>query len=154
MAPGRVIAGGSVLAKAGEVVVIERSDDHVIADVHGSTTVRVELEAGPSPDWSCKCSAAANGSFCRHCVAVALTVVPADIDPDSLRGSNDEWNDEGDLSDGDDRRRGSGERTAGLRAAIDSFSIEALRDIVAEQARRDPRLKQRLLAESADIDEH
>ena len=55
------------------------SDRQTEVTVMGTVPYLVRLWAeGPYPRWSCTCPAAEDGSFCKHCVAVALT-----LDPDS-----------------------------------------------------------------------
>ena len=39
--------------------------------------VELWIEEG-EPRWSCTCPAAEDGSFCKHCVAAALTVDPGE----------------------------------------------------------------------------
>ncbi|HEY2998913.1 MAG TPA: SWIM zinc finger family protein, partial [Acidimicrobiales bacterium] len=46
----------------------------VRAAVRGSVPYEVELWVDDAaPAWSCTCPAAEDGSFCKHCVAVALS---------------------------------------------------------------------------------
>lgn len=53
------------------------SDRQTEATVVGTVPYVVRLwSEGPHPRWSCTCPAADDGSFCKHCVAVALTLDP------------------------------------------------------------------------------
>lgn len=53
------------------------SDQRTKSTVIGIVPYLIRLWAeGPHPRWSCTCPAAQDGSFCKHCVAVALTLDP------------------------------------------------------------------------------
>jgi len=69
---------GRKYATTGVVTIDAASEHRVEARVRGSELYRVSLAArsagGGARQWSCNCMAAADGSFCKHCVAVALVV--------------------------------------------------------------------------------
>ena len=107
------------------------------ARVRGTMPYTVKLWAdGGKPGWSCTCPAAEDGSFCKHCVAVALT-----LDPDASRSA-----------------------TVSLVPAVESspsprpdhelpdfvgqLAKARLVEIVLQQAMSDWRLRERLLAEA------
>jgi len=109
---------------AGGVVTIDVASEHrAEARVRGSELYRVSLvsgsEAGGARRWSCNCMAAADGSFCKHCVAVALFV--------------------------NDDERVRGEDTA-VESFLASRSHQQLVTIIDEAAALDDRLRQRLEA--------
>ncbi|WP_428122656.1 SWIM zinc finger family protein [Candidatus Poriferisodalis sp.] len=50
--------------------------------VRGTVPYIVELWTdNGEPRWSCTCPAAKDGSFCKHCVATALTLLPRSSEP-------------------------------------------------------------------------
>ncbi|WP_419921390.1 SWIM zinc finger family protein [Candidatus Poriferisodalis sp.] len=65
---------------------VER-DGRVRAMVRGTVPYIVELWAdGDRPRWSCTCPAAEVGSFCKHCMATALALLPRRDEPDVRPG--------------------------------------------------------------------
>ena len=70
-----VFARGAAYRLEGRVEEVDRGEGRVTAVVRGSLPYDVELRVeGGRPWWSCSCPAAEDGSFCKHCVAVALTL--------------------------------------------------------------------------------
>ena len=58
-------------------------DGRIRALVRGTVPYIVELwDDGDSPRWSCTCPVAEDGSFCKHCVATALALLPRSGEPD------------------------------------------------------------------------
>ncbi len=66
---------------------VER-DGRYRAIVRGTVPYVVELwAADDQPRWSCTCPAAEDGSFCKHCVAVALSVLSDSKDSGATQAS-------------------------------------------------------------------
>jgi uncharacterized Zn finger protein len=133
LAGERVHARGVRYFGDGRVVHEADGDDRVRAIVKGTVPYVVELwvDSG-GPAWSCSCPAAEDGAFCKHCVAVALTLEP-EPEPGGrprLRVVSD------DTDDGDIERYVSG------------LPQETLAKIVLGQAQMDRRLYKRLTAEA------
>jgi len=107
------------------------SDVRLRARVRGTRPYVVELwvDAG-RPGWSCTCPAAEDGSFCKHCVAVALSLDPeAPVvsmlgPPPASAPDND------------------------LEKHVGALPPDRLVEIVLDQAASDWRLRERLLAEA------
>lgn len=94
--------------------------------------VRLWVDGG-EPGWSCTCPAAEDGSFCKHCVAMALSLSP---EPPRLIPARAT------------RKRSPPSSPAQLLAGfIGRLPKERLAEIVLEQAASDWRLRERLLAE-------
>jgi hypothetical protein len=81
LAGPRVVERGRAYFMQGRVTIEAMSRSTIEATVDGTDLYEVQLERvssrsrGPfgGIDWSCSCPAAEDGSFCKHCVAVALT---------------------------------------------------------------------------------
>ena len=133
------------------------------ATVQGTMPYIVELwiEEG-EPRWSCTCPAAEDGSFCKHCVATALTLdpdKPADSLPagppepvERLRGVQTSVR-----ATSGSHQRGSDRNPPPVSAAPDVSLLadfvaelpqDRLAEIVLERATSDWRLRERLLAEA------
>ena len=143
LAGARVYPRGVRYFEEGRVVHEADGGGRVRAIVKGTVPYVVELWVdGGGPAWSCSCPAAEDGAFCKHCVAVALTLQPGpeiEIEPEvepepagrpRLRVVPD------DDGDGD------------LERYVSSLPQEALAKIVLGQARMDRRLYKRLVAEA------
>lgn len=87
----------------------------------------VKLRSGRKPGWSCTCPVGEDGSFCKHCVAVALEV--AEPEPAAKRPA---------------RRRSAKEPD--LRHYVAGLDVDVLVELVMEQAESDWRLRERLQA--------
>ena len=89
MAGGRSFERGSAYAESGHVSGLVFDGRTATARVRGSTTYRVRLALDDGEAvFSCTCPVGADGDFCKHCVAVALTAagkVP-DAEPVDVRG--------------------------------------------------------------------
>ena len=98
--------------------------------------VRLWVDGG-EPAWSCTCPAAEDGSFCKHCVAAALSVSPAAAGP---------------IPAGSTPKRSSSSKvplpSRDLIGIVGRLPKERLAEIVLEQAASDWRLRERLLAEA------
>jgi uncharacterized Zn finger protein len=64
---------GVAYFEAGKVSEFSREDETVIASVQGTQLYQVQLwiRAGRL-QYTCDCPAAAEGAFCKHCVAVGI----------------------------------------------------------------------------------
>ena len=110
------------------------SDARLRARVRGTLPYVVELWVdGRQPRWSCTCPAADDGSFCKHCVAVALS-----LDPDAPVVS----------MLGPAPRPRSDALRVDLEEHVAALSPDRLVEIVLDQAASDWRLRERLLAEA------
>lgn len=64
---------GQQYANAGRVVHLDTDREQIIAQVQGSEVYEVRFWLrGNQLQYSCSCPAAAEGAFCKHCVAVGL----------------------------------------------------------------------------------
>jgi uncharacterized Zn finger protein len=92
-------------------------------------SVRVRVSDDPNElDGSCTCPRAADGWFCKHCVAIALA-----------------WSQRRDRS----RSASEGER---LKSWVRALDLEALQRVVLEEAQRDEALRSRLLLRASGGD--
>ncbi len=101
------------------------------------------------PSWSCSCPVGEDGSFCKHCVAVAL-VAGADVDSGGDDASRHAGRDDdarlGGAVSGDDR---GSDGEDDVRAYLDALPAERLVDLLGEQVAQDWRLRERLVAEAS-----
>jgi hypothetical protein len=144
LAGERVHARGVRYFEDGRVVHEGGGDARVRAIVKGTVPYAVELSLDDGqPAWSCTCPAAEEGAFCKHCVAVALTLGPQPGERPRLRVvSND------DESDGDGDRNGAGKSDGDIERYVTGLPQETLARIVLGQARMDRRLYKRLAVEA------
>ncbi len=99
------------------------------ATVRGTFPYTVELWVErDDPAWSCTCPAAEDGSFCKHCVAVALAVV----------GGTEPVGRATQATDG---------TTGDVVAHVEGMDREQLVEIVLGQCKTDRRLRDRMVAE-------
>lgn len=110
------------------------------ARVRGTIPYTVNLWAdGDRPAWSCTCPAAEDGSFCKHCVATAVS-----LDPDAGRPSE---------------APPAPARSSSSSAALDREVVHfvgqlpkgRLVEIVLQEAASGWRLRERLLAEARSV---
>jgi uncharacterized Zn finger protein len=120
---------GAGYAADGRVKRLKVGDAEASANVRGTQTYRVRLwlEDG-EPMFSCTCPVAADGRFCKHCVAVGLVV--ADPLAATTPGT---------------RKKAAEE----LRAYLEGLGNSRLVDLVMAQADEDELLRGRLEAEAA-----
>ena len=129
---------GLAYFRDGRVGSVASHSDRVRATVRGTLPYVVELWLGDDGmGWSCSCPAAEDGSFCKHCTAVALSLVRTgesgrsattgrqsrvgrDVDPDAEL----------------------------LAQFVRGLETGRLADTVLEQCGRDWRLRERLLTEA------
>ncbi len=106
------------------------------ATVRGTIPYTVELWVdGDRPGWSCTCPAAEDGSFCKHCVAVALLLNPKPLLVTGVRaaGSNQPY---------------ARDPDAEVAEFVGRLPRDRLVEIVLDQAESDWRLRESLLATS------
>lgn len=106
---------------------LEVGDGSVTAVVHGTDSYEVELTLGGEDGLSawCDCPYEQEGNFCKHCVAVGLTV---------LRRAKTIPH----------QRAAARARASGLEAWLTALSRDELLALVREQIAEDRRLRQRL----------
>lgn len=63
---------GSDYFSDGAVGPLRITETKIFAKVEGTEAYRVELRAGDELDYDCTCPRAADGYFCKHCVAIGL----------------------------------------------------------------------------------
>ena len=147
LAGPRAYSRGVSYARDRRVERPEVRDGRLKATVRGTMPYLVELwDDGGGPKWSCSCPAAEDGSFCKHCVAAALSLGvdgssgvyggPVGV-PVAGRG----------LPEGRDFELvpNAGDELAGF---LEGLGPERLAAIVLEAAESDWRLRERLLAEA------
>jgi len=116
------------------VEIQSRSVKRVKAKVRGTVPYSVELWVDrDKPRWSCSCPYAQDGLFCKHAVAVALTLeseeAAAAIVPEPREPAP----------------------AAGLSAHVEGLSRERLAEIVLDQCQTDWALRERLDAEARAV---
>jgi len=121
---------GQGLAQRGVVSLESVSDTVVHARVQGTKRYRVTLRSSETGSWACDCPAAADGSFCKHCVAVVLVLDT----PGPAAGATSELH-EGQLTE-----------AGRIEAHVRSLGAKALAEIVLDQVSIDEHLGYRLLA--------
>lgn len=144
LAGPRVYPRGVVYHAEGRVEPVEGSDQRLAATVRGSVPYTVELwDDDGAPGWDCNCPAAEDGSFCKHCVAVALLLADGSV---SLLAA----------MSGPVEPTGLAED---ISSHVEGLSRERLVDVVLEQCQTDWRLRERMAAEArsargagADVD--
>ena len=110
------------------------------ATVRGTMPYAVRLWVdGGKPGWSCTCPAAEDGSFCKHCVAVALTLHP---DATLLASESLVQAPESSPSPTPDHE---------LPDFVGQLPKDRLVEIVLQQATSDWRLRESLLAEARAV---
>jgi len=119
----------------GAVDRLRASDDKITARVEGSETYQVELSVEDDDlAYDCTCPRAADGYFCKHCVAVGLAwLAENSASPKSAAASGkrkpDPWRD--------------------ITAYLGQQTAESLVELLLEVAQRDDRLYQALLLKAA-----
>ncbi len=113
----------------GAVGRLRATDDKVTARVDGSESYQVELRDDDGDlAYDCTCPRAADGYFCKHCVAVGLAWLAAETKPKSKGGKakrRDPWRD--------------------IKDHLATQSPETLIELLLDVAQRDDRLYQSLL---------
>ena len=128
LATGRSFERGVAYAAEGRVKRLKFGDKEAAATVRGTRVYEVRLWlTGGAPDFSCTCPVAADGLFCKHCVAVGLVLSQAGAGSAQQGASS----------------------AIDLRAHLEGLDKSRLVDLVLEQAERDELLQERLLLEAA-----
>ena len=123
----------------GRVQSVAEEDGRLRATVRGTMPYRVELWFdGDELLWSCTCPAAEDGSFCKHCTSVALSLLYADEPPDGLDAP---------VTGAGSERGGESEDTL-LQRFVRQLSPERLAGIVLRQVAGNWRLREQLLGEA------
>lgn len=125
--PGSFLRGAGY-QRGGRVEIGDRHGDAVTAVVRGSMPYQVELRRSPKLTWSCNCPVGEEGTFCKHCVAVALEEAGPDHQTKRPDRSSDQEPD--------------------VREFLASLDSDALVDLVMEQVDSDWRLRERLTAQA------
>ncbi len=139
LAGERTYERGLEYFSGGQVGSVVESDGAVAAVVRGDQDYRVTLSADEGvPDYSCDCPVGAGGTFCKHCVAVALSLLAragaASVKPAAVAV----------------RRKAEKKVTLAHAAkALRSEDRDKLVGMVMEWARDDKRLRDRLLLYAA-----
>lgn len=137
-------ARGAAYAQDGRVEQLITSSDRMEATVRGSMPYVTALWVdGGGPAWSCTCPAGEDGTFCKHCVALALARQPELLDRAFDPEDEEDWE-----GIGVQAAAGPGEE-ATLHAYVSGLSAERLAELLLKQAEGDWRLRERLLAEAA-----
>lgn len=137
LADAEVYARGVGYYRQGRVEPQDGNGGRHRATVRGSVPYTVELWVDSGrPLWSCTCPYAEDGSFCKHVVAVALTLDGGAADTlldDLLQAATDA------PTEDEDRL---------LLSHLDTLPWDRLAELVVEAANNDWRLRERLLAEA------
>lgn len=128
LADPRSFLRGVGYQRGGRVEIGDRNDGAVTAIVRGSMPHHVELRSNPEVTWSCTCPVGEDGTFCKHCVAVALE----EAGPDRKSRRPDRRNDE----------------EPDLRKYVAGLDDEELVDFVMQQVDSDWRLRERLMSQA------
>lgn len=135
LAGPRAFARGVGYFEDGRVEPQAGGELRIRATVRGSVPYRVELWVGDGePAWSCTCPAAEDGSFCKHCVAVALV-----IDRDAPVGDEVER---------PHLRAIPSQPESDLAGYVAGLRHQRLVELVLDQIELDWRLRERLAAEA------
>ena len=115
------------------------SDKGVRATVRGTMPYDVELWLDADTlNWSCSCPAAEDGSFCKHCVAVALSLLRTGERPEGAS----------EPTRPSQRSPSADPDVLLLEGFVHRLDVERLAEIVLQQAADDWRLRERLLLEA------
>lgn len=130
----------------GRVQILAASDSRVSATVDGTSVYRVELtRSAKGTGWDCTCPAAADGSFCKHCVAVAAELLEgrgAEGTGDAARSST-----RGRPAPRSVRARTPRVTATDLRAHVEGLDQKRLVDLVIDRADTDAGFRRLLVDE-------
>lgn len=136
LAGPRVYPRGVGYHADGRVEPVAGGGQRLEATVRGVFPYSVALWADDGePRWSCTCPYAEDGAFCKHCVAVALTVAPDEEPSFSFVAEPTEPLDD-----------------SGLISYVDGLTHDRLVEIVLEQSDSDWALRERLDAEARAVE--
>lgn len=120
------------------------TDSQVAARVDGTEPYRVRLrDPGDGLEWDCTCPQGVDLHFCKHCVAVALAWNPPPESPSPAPFPDDVPVVARVVSRSTDGAGGDGRER--VRAHLDGLTQRELVALVMDEARRNPRLRRRLL---------
>lgn len=129
---------GEEYFSAGAVGPLRATDDKITARVRGNESYQVELRDDDGDlDHDCTCPRAADGYFCKHCVAVGLawlaenSVAPKSGNASGKKKRRDPWRD--------------------IKDFLNTQPQEALVDLLLDVAQRDDRLYQSLLLKAERV---
>ncbi len=147
LAGSRAFFRGVGYLQDGRIASVESRGDRVVATVRGTVPYGVELRLVDDViGWTCSCPAAEDGSFCKHCAAVALSLARRG----ELLGASGS-----DRSDTTGRRSRDSPAVGGdaemLADFVRGLARNRLADTVLEQCDRDWRLRERLLTEARTV---
>ena len=125
-APGSYDRGWEYL---NAVTNLKLTTGHAIATVQGSGLYTVKLTTEPALTGTCDCPHGAEGNFCKHCVAVALTLLDLDSLPSLLAET--------------------AERDAVINTWLDGMSHGELRNLLGEILDSHPDIRNRIAARAA-----
>lgn len=124
---------GQAYYRQGRIGHSQSAEGRIVGFVQGNVPYMVKLwEDRGEPGWSCSCPAARDGSFCKHCVAVAISIDPVEHLDQVVEAVKDPPPDP----------------QAELAEFVGGLSHGRLARIVLNQASTDRRLRDRLWAES------
>ena len=129
---------GAEYFSAGAVGPLRATDDKITARVRGNESYEVELRDDDGDlAWGCTCPWAADGYFCKHCVAVGLawlaenSAVPKSGNASGKKKRRDPWRD--------------------IKDFLGAQPQETLVELLLDVARRDDRLYQSLLLKAERV---
>jgi uncharacterized Zn finger protein len=123
LAGDRAFARGEAYHRDGQVTILSLTADRVLAQVAGTEDYRVTLSGrGRAIGGSCTCRAFEEYGFCKHMVATALAANEA-----AANGQAD-----------------GADSLGRIRAHLKTKSVDALVDLIADMAERDPALFRKL----------
>ena len=135
LAGPRAYRRGKVYYDLGLIGISVGADRRLAVTVQGTVPYLVKLwDDRGEPGWSCTCPAAEDGSFCKHCAAVALSLDPSDPPAELLESAPDQLS--------------SGALDQELSDFVEQLPHSRLADIVLSQAASDRPLRDRLMAEA------
>jgi len=137
MAGGRSYERGKGYFKDGLVGSIAIDGNEAMAKVEGARTYRVRLWVDEDGmEGECNCPAYADSGFCKHCVAVGLSVIEA-AKEDASGGTNQK--------SGQGKRKTKAVTMDDLRAYLITMEKNDLVEIIIGQSMNDERLRLRLM---------
>ncbi len=135
LAGSTVFRRGEAYFSAGAVGRARATEDKITAQVEGTDTYQVELwDDDGELEHDCTCPHAADGNFCKHCVALGLTWLTAHAPNAKAQGKSgrarhsDPWKD--------------------IQGFLNTQSKEEMIELLLDVAQRDDRLYQSLLLKS------
>lgn len=142
LAGGAAFRRGEEYLSVGAVGRLRATDDKITAKVEGTETYQVELwDDDGELAYDCTCPRAADGYFCKHCVAVGLAWIAdhaSDEDPQAKSGK----------SKGKTSRR---DPWKDIKDFLGAQPPETLVELLLDVAQRDDRLYQSLLLKAERV---